>query len=538
MDQTTRLPERSGIPANEAAPRIRAVVFWPPFALLGVAVVSSFFNLEGFLTTTSRINDWILTHFSWLFSLSALLLLLTLVWVYFSPIASVRLGGEQAQPLLSRWRWFAITLCTTIATGILFWGTAEPMFHLHAPPQSLELASGSPEAARFALSTLFLHWSFTPYAIYTVPALTFALVYYNLNKPFSLGSALSPVLGSWTQGRGGQVVDAIALYALVAGMSASLGAGVLTLSGGLDNLFGIGSGPSTRALVTTLIVATFIISAVSGLHRGISRLSNINIRLFFGYCLFVFLFGPTLFILEVGVESFGEYLSEFFSRSLYTGAAAADPWPKSWTIFYWANWFAWAPITAMFLGKIARGYTVREFIQVNMVLPALFACVWMSVFGGTALQMDISENGALYQVLQTKGGEAVIYAIFDRLPLAGITVAVFVFITFLSYVTAADSNTEAMSQLCTRSSPNEPELNESRSVRLRLKFAWGVAIGIVAWVMVSFANIDGIRMMSNLGGLPAMFIILIINFALIKLVRQFSHNSSQNSSQNNLSPRQ
>lgn len=520
MDQTTRLRKPLDSAATATTTHIRPLVFWPPFALLAVAVLFSFFDLPGFLATTSAINSWILTHFSWLFSISALTLLLTLVWVYFSPIANIRLGGDNAKPLLTRWRWFSITLCTTIATGILFWGTAEPMFHLHAPPQSMAIEAASPEAARFALATLFLHWSFIPYAIYTVPALTFALVYYNLQRPFSLGSALSPALGSWVQGRAGQVVDAVALYALVAGMSASLGAGILTLSGGLDSLFGFGSGHYLRAAVAAAIVATFVISAVSGLHRGISRLSNINIKLFFGYCLFVFLFGPTLYILEIGVESFGNFLSNFFARSLFVGGVTDDPWPKSWTVFNWANWYAWAPVTAMFLGKIARGYTVREFIQMNLLLPALFACAWMSVFGGSALFMDMTEGGTLHQILQNQGPEAIIYAMFDRLPLAGLTAAVFVFIAFLSYVTAADSNTEAMSQLCTRTDLNQPALNENRAVRLRLKFAWGISIGIVAWVMVSFVNIDGIKMMSNLGGLPAMFIIIGINLSLIRLVRR------------------
>ncbi len=496
--------------------KIKPLVFWPPFLLLATAVLYSFVDLYGFISVTGSINDWILAHFSWLFSTVTLGLLITVIGVFFSPLARVRIGGRDAEPLLGKWRWFSITLCTTIATGILFWATAEPMHHLHSPPRSLDIIPGSEAAARFAMSSMFLHWSFTPYAIYTVPALTFALTYYNLDKPFSLGAALSPVLGGAMLHRRGEIIDAIALYSLVAGMSASLGAGVLTLAGGLEHMFQFRSDILVQAAITVVIVITFVVSAVSGLKKGIARLSNINAKIFFVYCGFVFLFGPTLFILSMGAEGLGEYVQTFLQKSLFTGLSSGDPWPQTWTIFYWANWFAWAPVTAMFLGRIARGYTVRQFICVNLILPSLFACVWMSTFSGTAIHMDLQRDGALYSLMRLQGEEAVIYEIFNHLPLAQATVALFVFVTFLSYVTAADSNTEAISHLCTEGARHN--LHSQVAASVKLKLIWGVSIGTVAWIMVSFAKIDGIRMMSNLGGLPAMFIILGLNVALIKML--------------------
>lgn len=498
---------------------IRPLVFWPPFLLLLTAVILSFVNLDGFLGVTSAINSWILDRFSWLFSLGTLVMVGTCVWVYFSPLGQVRIGGEQAKPLLSKWRWFSIALCTTVAIGILFWATAEPMYHLHSPPSSSGLTAGSSQAATFAMSTMFLHWSFTPYAIYSIPALMFALAYYNLKLPFSLGSALSPILGDKVRGKSGQVIDAIALYALVAGMAASLGTGVLTLAGGLDNMLSVGTGPVVLGLVTLAIVVTFILSAASGLHKGIARLSSLNTRIFFGLIAFVFVFGPTTFILSMGVEGLGSYLGNFFQKSLFTGASSGDQWPQWWTIFYWANWLAWAPITAMFLGKIARGYTVKEFIIMNFVLPALFACVWMSIFSGTALHMDMNNDGLLHKALQATGAESVVYTMFDNLPIAGITAVVFIFVSFLSYVTAADSNTEAIANLCTETSESSDATPEDAGKgNLMLKVVWGATIGFIAWVMTSFAGIDGIKMMSNLGGLPALFIVLGCNVSLIYCV--------------------
>ncbi|MCZ2721619.1 BCCT family transporter [Marinomonas sp. 15G1-11] len=500
--------------------KIRPLVFWPPFLLLMTAVILSFVNLDGFLGITSAINSWILSEFSWLFSIGTLFLLGTCAWVYCSPIGNVKIGGEQATPLLSKWRWFSIALCTTVAIGILFWGTAEPMYHLHSPPTSMGLEANSPAAAKFAMSTMFLHWSFTPYAIYSIPALMFALAYYNLKMPFSLGSALYPIFGKRVQGKVGQIIDAIALYALVAGMAASLGTGVLTLAGGLDNMLSVGTGPIVLGAVTLAIVACFIISAASGLHKGIARLSSLNTKVFFLIAGFVFIFGPTSWILSMGVEGIGSYLGNFFQKSLFTGAASGDKWPQWWTIFYWANWLAWAPITALFLGKISRGYTVRQFLIFNLVLPASFACVWMSIFSGTALHMDMTGDGMLNKALQATGAESVIYTMFDNLPMAGITAIVFIFVSFLSYVTAADSNTEAIANLCADNSEavlagNE---NEEGNNNLMIKVVWGVTIGFIAWVMTSFAGIDGIKMMSNLGGLPALFIVLACNISLIYCV--------------------
>jgi choline-glycine betaine transporter len=510
---------------------VKIGVFWPPFLLLLAAVIFSFVNLSQYMQIASQINDWILSKFAWLFSLSSFLLLLSLIGAYFSPLGKVRIGGADAKPLLTKWQWFSITLCTTVATGILFWGTAEPMYHLYQPPESLSIVPQSLEAIQFTMATMFMHWSFTPYAIYCLPALVFALVYYNLQLPFSIGSALSPIFGRWVQGKRGQVIDAIALFALVAGMASSLGTGILVLSGGVESVFGLPNNKTVMAIITVAIVGTFIASAVSGLQKGIARLSSINAQVFILCCVFVFIFGPTRYILSIGFDGILDYFSNFFVRSFNTYTGPEDNWPKLWTIFYWANWYAWAPITALFLGRIAKGYTVRQFIIVNLVLPATAAIVWMATFAGTAMRIDHLSQGSLHQLMQERGVEAVIFGLFDNLPLAGITTAIFIGITFISYVTAADSNTDAMSNICAaipsennsdakadiKSNSNNIEDSSAKS-KMLLKFVWGISIGTIAWVMVSYASIDGIKMMSNLGGLPAMLIIIGTNMALVKLI--------------------
>ncbi|MEM9023259.1 MAG: BCCT family transporter, partial [Bacteroidota bacterium] len=419
--------------------QLRHGVFWPPFLLLILAVVASRLEPVGFLDTVKAANNWILDHFSWLFNVGTLLMVLVCVWLLFAPIGRRRIGGAQATPIFTRWQWFAIALCTTIATGILFWGTAEPLYHLGQQPGFF--SGDSPEAkAQFALSTMFMHWSFTPYAIYAIPALMFALAYYNRQQPFSLGAALFPVLRqrAWLNNS----VDAICLYALVAGMAASLGDGTLSLTGGLNYLWEIEKGPWLIGLVCGLVVVAFVLSALSGITKGIRILSDINIRVFVVLCLFVLLAGPTLEMFQLGLGALGEYVQTFFPRSLYGGWATEDPWPKSWTTFYWANWLAWAPITALFLGRIAVGYTIREFMLFNWVFPALFALVWMTVFSGSTLHLQLTGQADLSGLLQAEGPESVMYGLLAELPWTAVIVLGFLGTMFLSYVTAADSNTE------------------------------------------------------------------------------------------------
>lgn len=487
---------------------LRPLVFWPTFLVLMAAVIASYLNLEAFLATASALNDAILDRFSWLFSLGSLYLLILAVVVYFSPLGRIRIGGEQATPLLSRVRWFAITLCTTLAVGVLFWTTAEPLYHFMGPPESSGLEAGSSDAALFAMSTMFLHWAFTPYAIYAMPALIFALAFYNRRQRFSISSMLEPLLGERVQRVGG-LIDALALYALVAGMASTLGTGALTLAGGVGQYLGGETDPLRLGVIIAIIVATFVISAASGLKKGIARLSALNAWLLLALGLFVFVFGPTIFMLQLGTESFGLYLDTFFSRSLFTGAAADDQWPHWWTIFYWAIWFAWAPVSALFLGKISRGYTVREFLRVNLLYPALFAVVWITIFSGAALYFQMRTGVDLNAVLNDRGVEHVLYALFDELPLAGLWIPLLLFIAYVSYVTAADSNTDAIGNLCTRGLTADSDLNAG----LPMKVLWGVIVGIVSWVMVAFVGIDGVKMLSNLGGLPAMLIILLASSA-------------------------
>ena len=491
-----------------------------PAALLLAGVLLSMLDADAFLAAVTNANDWILRNFSDAFNLGSFAFVLTIVWVWFSPLGRVKIGGAKAVPLLSRWNWFAITLCTTIAIGILFWATAEPLLHYHEPPGQSGIDPASAEARRFAISSLFMHWSLTPYAIYSVPALAFALAHYNLGKGFSLYSPISLVFGQPSNDWVPAIVDALAVFALVAGLAASLGVGILSISSGVAVTFDIAQSPVLLGLVAFSIISVFTLSSVSGLTRGIKWLSDWNVRFFFLLCAILIFVGPTGEMLSNGMQGLGDYVREFLPRSIGQGVTADQGWSRSWTSFYWANWLAWAPITALFLGRISRGYSVREFIVFNMLLPSLFAIVWMSIFGVSALAFD-AENGSLYAALQADGPESVIYSFFEFLPFPAVWSAAFIGLSFICFVTAADSNTDAVSNICQKSESRAE--GQATTLGRYVKILWGILIGVTAWIMVSFSGVDGVRMLSNLGGLPALFIVAFMNVAIILMgTRRYS----------------
>lgn len=492
---------------------VRWSVFLPPFLALFMSVILSFTHREIFLARVTAINTWILQHFDWLYAGGTLFLVILMVVIFFSDLAKLKIGGANAVPLFTPWAWCTVTLCTTIATGLLFWASAEPIFHLTAPPLLDGLQANSPEAQRFALSTLFLHWSFTPYAIYSVPALAFALAFHNHRLPFSFVSLLFPFFRRAPPVRLGTFIDVVCLLSLVLGMAASLGGGALTIVGGLNHYFYLPTTPWSLALVCGLIVVTFCVSAVTGLTQGIKFLSDWNARIFFFIAGFIFIFGPTGHILSSSAEALVEYGATFFKRSLYLGGPKNDPWPRDWSIFYWANWLAWAPITALFLGQIARGYTVRAFLIVNWLIPSIFGIIWMSIFGGSTLHLQISGAADVAGIMKSSGPESAVYTLFESLPLAPWITGLFVGATFLSYVTGADGNTSAMGSMSSTGI-----CDENLEAKPWIKLSWGLVIGVVSWVMVSYAGLDGIRMLSNLGGLPALFLVLVIAVGLVKIL--------------------
>ncbi|MGL5908059.1 MAG: BCCT family transporter [Shewanella sp.] len=498
---------------------LRLEVCLPPFILLFVSMLLNIFDHVSFLSITSKLNTLILDKLDWLFLSGGFVMVITCIIAFISPLGSVIIGGKNSTPILSKWRWATITLCTTSAAGILFWATAEPLFHLYSPPKSLNLIPGSAGAANFSLSTMYMHWSLTPFAIYSVPALAFALAYYNLKSKFSISSAFIPVIGKKRSLSIGWFIDSMSMFALISGMASSLGTGGIVLASGISKITGLNDGSFLLGVVIVTIVVCFILSSISGLHKGIAGLSFLNTTTFIIIATLAFTFGPSKMILLNGMDALYTYFDNFVVRSFATDLAPDDNWAKNWTVFYWANWLSWAPIVALFLGKISKGYSVRSFLLVNLVLPSTFSILWMTIFSGIVLQLDIDSNGTIYTIAGALGPGAIVYALLERLPLPHIFSSAFILVAFLSYVTAADSNTEIISTLCI----DEKNKHANTLHKNVVKIVCGCIIAVIAWYMTAYSGIEGIKMISNLGGLPALIIVIAMNMSVFVWILRCSY---------------
>ncbi|QDR82543.1 BCCT family transporter [Sporomusa termitida] len=492
--------------------KLKSVVFWPSFIILVIATVLSLVNLETFSSTISKVTVWSMGFFGAGYEVLTVIMFFGCIAVVVMPFGRVKIGGSNAKPLLKPFSWFAVSLAVTVATALLFWAALEPVYHVTQPPASLGIEPNSPAAAIFALSTVYMHWSFLPYAIYGIPIVMFAFAYYNMKKPFAVSSMLAPIFGNRTEGIIGDIVDSAIVLSLVLGVANSLGVGTLLISGGLNYIWGVPSNMFVWLIVMSAIVVAFVISAITGLSNGVKKLAEINLWVFFFFIAWVILFGSTLFNINLGIESFAHMLDNFFSKSLFTGVVAEDQWPIWWTIWYFAAWMAWAPISAVFLGRVSYGYSVRAVVTVNVFFASLFNVIWFTFFSGTAIHMQIFQKAGLGDILANKGAEMVNYAFFSHLPLGALISAIFVATAYLTYVAGADAMCATLAGLSTFGiSPDSPEPPAI------LKIIWGAILGTVAWITMSFAGLDGLKALSNLGGIPTLILLAFVTYALMKV---------------------
>ncbi|WP_195269390.1 BCCT family transporter [Eubacterium sp. 1001713B170207_170306_E7] len=493
--------------------KVNSIVFVPAIILFCCCIFLAFYNNNIFSMLTSSLYSWILDQFGWLFILTTMAVFVACIALYFSPLGHIRIGGKKAKPTLSTWNWFSITLCTTVGSGIVFWGAAEPVQHMLYPPVSSGIEALSPDAAVFAMSTVFRHWTLLPYGLYTLMTVVFAFVYYNMKKPFSLGSVISPITSEKHEKSIGNIIDFICVFSLVFGLSASLYTAVLSINGGLNKIWGVDSDLLTWGIIIAIISCITLTSAVSGINKGIKYLSNINVYIFFIILAVILIFGGTTFIFGFAVESLGDFIVTFFKNSLFTGTAANDPWAKSWTMYYFANWMAWTPITAVFLGRICYGRKIKEIILMNLLVTSLFGILWFTIISGATVNSLMNNpSSGLIDAFNT-GYENVIYQLFNNLHLDTFLVPLYLVAVLISLVTASDSTTLAISSLC--SSGISPDSLEPPKFLIVI---WVAVVGIVTWIMMSISEgITGIKMLSNIGGLPAMFLIILVIVCAVKI---------------------
>lgn len=492
--------------------KVRKTVFYPTVMIILAFLACYMARPQKVNDILGKINQFFQQGFGWFYLVVSLFLVVVSGIVLFSRFGKTKIGGEEAKPMLSTGSWFTVVLCTTIAAGLIFWGSSEPVYHLMAPPAFLGIEAGSYESSVFSMTTMLLHWTITPYAIYSVPALMFAVAVYNRKKAFSFSSCVSEVLPGADRPFSSALIDSMCVFATVMGMIASLGQGILSVAGGLSEITGKESSRAIWILAGVLIAIIFTVSACSGVLKGIKWISNINTVFLILLMMFVFVAGPTMYIVQLSMESFGIYLDNFFTRSLMIGAGAGNDWSYFWTISTFANWMAWAPITGMFLGKVSYGHSVRKFIVINLGAGALSSGLWVGIFGGTSIYQQLHGAG-LYEKMETQGMESAVYAMLRGLPGGGWLVPVLVIAVVLSVVTAADSTTNVLGDLCFHGDENEPGMKT-------VKIVWGALIGGMAILLICSQGVAGIKMISVIGGLPAAVLLLLSGISLLKIVGQ------------------
>ena len=492
--------------------KIRPVVFYPAFILLTLAIILNFINYDAFLSVTTAAKDFMTVQCGWMFSLAGVACLIAVVFIYLSPLGNVRLGGEKAKPVLNRSSWFAFTITTTIASGLVFWGTAEPIWHLAYPPKGIEPMSAN--AAKFAMETLFLHWTFVPYAFYTVPTIVFAFAYYNMKKSFSIGSQISPLLGNRDQKKINIAIDAIILFAIGAGIASSFSTAISNMGGGINALTGINVSTGMYIVLAIGSTVLFTLCSVSGLFKGINYLAKFNVYLYYFIVAVLVLFGPTVYMFSLGTEAYGGFLSNIFEKALFTGAAAGDSWATGWTTFYWTNWMAWAPVTAVFLARISYGYKIKEVVTMNFIIPSLFSTIWMTIIGGTAINFQMTGRVDLLSIMNEQGSGAAGYAVLREFPLSSAFIVIYLIAVVVTFATATDSTTNAMASICT-TGITEVE----QEAPILIKVVWGAIIGAMAVIFLATFGDGAIKMLSYLGGFPALILGVMSLIALVLIMK-------------------
>lgn len=452
-------------PSTPPAPPVRASsngiarwVFWPTAVVVVGFVVATLISPDAMNAGIGAVQGAIVSNFSWWYVLLSFGFVLFCAALGFSRMGRVKLGRPEHAPEFSLMSWFALLFAAGMGIGLVFYGVTEPLTHFANPKPSIADLQLQPGAqAQEALATTFLHWGFQPWAIYVVVGIALAHAIHRRGRPLAVRWALEPLIGEKrVQGGWGHTIDVIALVGTVFGVATSLGLGVTQISAGLQSLGVIPEDNHWIEYVIIAVVTCFVLwSVLSGVSRGMKWLSNINLVLAGGLLLFILIAGPTQFIAKELVQSIGHYLQNWLGMSTdasaFAGEAGAE-WQASWSTFYWGWWMSWAPFVGVFIARISRGRTVREFILGVTLVPALVTFVWFGILGGTALFNEMTLPSGYTSVIGTDGSvdsNAALFQVLEQLPAGGLLVVGAIVLSAIFFITSSDSGSLVMAMLAT-----------------------------------------------------------------------------------------
>uniref|UniRef100_A0A5Q5BGW6 Choline/carnitine/betaine transport n=2 Tax=unclassified Mycobacterium TaxID=2642494 RepID=A0A5Q5BGW6_MYCSS len=507
------------IPVDEEAYTGYRGLDWVVFGVTAVIAVAflawGFVSTESLATASGNALTWVMDNTGWLFVLTASGFVVFVLWLALGRYGNIPLGRDDEEPEFRSVSWVAMMFSAGMGIGLMFFGVAEPLTHFATPPPGVVPQGGAEagaEAVESAMATTLFHWTLHPWAIYAVVGLAIAYGVYRKGRLQLISAAFEPLIGSRANGPWGKVIDMLAIFATLFGSAASLGLGALQIRSGLQIVGGIGeTGNTILIVIITALTVAFVLSAVSGVARGIQWLSNINMVLALLLALFIFVVGPTVFILNLLPTSMGSYLADLAMMSARTGAEGpdVDTWLQSWTIFYWAWWISWTPFVGMFIARISRGRTIRQFVTGVLLVPSLVSLVWFCILGGAAI--DTQQGGV--DLAGEGSNEEQLFTLLAQYPIATVASIVVMVLVAIFFVSGADAASIVMGSLSERGT-----IKPTRGVVI----FWGVTTGAVAAVMLLVGGADaltGLQTITIIAALPFVLVMVGLAVALVKDLR-------------------
>ncbi len=480
---------------------IHGPVFYPASILILIFIVLTLVIGKPMEQVFNNLQTGTAENAGWFLTLSVNVFLAFALYLAFSKFRGIRLGGQEAKPEFSTFAWFSMLFSAGMGIGLLFFSVAEPIFHFTNPPIA---AVDEGEQARNAMEFTLLHWGLHAWAIYALVGLSLAFFAFNRRLPLTIRSVFYPILGNRIHGIFGDVIDVVAVVATLFGLATSLGFGVQQVSAGLNHLFELPDTVTFQVTLIGLITLAATISVVSGLHNGVRMLSELNIRLALVLLVLLLIFGPTIVLLGGFVQNTGGYLQHLIEFGSWNEVYTGGDWQNAWTIVYWAWWISWSPFVGIFIARISRGRTVGEFVLGVLLVPTLLTILWFSVFGGSALYLEMNGIGRIAEAVNDNIATA-LFVMLEEFPFSFLTSLIGIVLVTSFFVTSSDSGSLVIDSITSGGKLDAP---------VGQRIFWALAEGAVAATLLLGGGLQALQTAALLTGLPFTLILLIMCYAI------------------------
>ncbi|NHI00274.1 BCCT family transporter [Oceanimonas sp. MB9] len=493
--------------SKEFQPGLNAVVFYGSAVIASLIVFFSLFWPNVASQTFNAVQKGITDFGSWYYILMGGFIFLICIYLALSRYGDIKLGPDHAKPEYSRPTWFAMLFSAGLGIALVFYGVAEPVMHFLNPPV---MEGGTREAAKEALNITIFHWGFHAWAIYVIIALILSVYCYRHGLPLMVRSVLYPLIGERIYGRIGDVVDIFAICGTLFGVATSMGFGAIQINAGINHLVpAIPASLTVQSVLIMLVTLLATLSVVSGLNKGIKILSNINMTIAVILMLFVLFAGNTVPVMNMFVQNLGEYFNSLMGKTFNLYAYEETSWIGGWTVFYWAWWFAWCPFVGMFIARISRGRTIREFVLGVLLVPTCFVALWMSIFGNNAISLILDSGLTQLGQQVTNDVSVALFVFLEQLPFSTLTQSIAVCLIVIFFVTSADSGSLVINILSCNGADNPPNW---------MRVFWTSTIGVVAFVLLYAGGLSALQTMTIVSALPVSIILMFAIYGLFKVL--------------------